>query len=330
MKKAITAFAQATVLASVALAAFATTAHAAYPEHPIRIVMPYPPGGGGDLLLRTLQTSLSNRLGGQTLVIDYKTGAAGNIGAADVAQAKPDGYTLLMAPTNNYVINQYLFPKMGFDPLKAFTPISLVVEQPYLLLIPGNTKATDYASFAKLAKEQGKTMNYGSPGAGTVPHISALMLSEHMGAGMTHVPYRGSHPALQSLASGETQMFIASYGIAAGQIQSGVVRPIAVASQQRLPALPDVPTTKQAGIPDGIVLGNWWGLAAPAGTDPAIIEKLAKAVAETVAEPEIQRKLIEQGSIPIANTPKQFQQVLGEQAGTWKAIIEKTGVRIGD
>ena len=327
MKKTLTVLSLA-LLASTA-ATFSVAANAAYPERAIRVVMPYPPGGGGDLLLRTLQISLEKQLG-QSLVIDYKTGAAGNIGTYDVARAAPDGYTLLMAPTNNYVINQFLFPNMGFDPLKSFAPISLVVEQPYLLLVSTALPATNYSEFAALAKKNGSAMNYGSPGAGTVPHISGLMLSKHLGSSMTHVPYRGSQPGLQALATNETQMFIASYGIAAGQIQGNKARAIAVAAGQRLESLPDTPTTKEAGIPDGIVLGNWWGLAAPQGTDPAILKKLSQAVKTAMNEPEIRRKLVEQGSIAVGNEPEQFQTLLQTEAETWRKIIEKTGVKIGE
>jgi len=306
---------------------FSGAASAAYPERSIRVVMPYPPGGGGDLLLRTMQASLEKQLG-QNLIIDYKTGAAGNIGTHDVVRAAPDGYTLLMAPTNNFVINQYLFDSMGFDPLKALAPISLVVEQPYLLLISNALPAKNYAEFAALAKKSGSALNYGSPGTGTVPHISGLMLARHLGAPMMHIPYRGSQPGLQALAGNETQMFIASYGIAAGQINGGKARPIAVASSQRLKSLPDVPTTEQAGIPPGIVLGNWWGLAAPQGTDPAIIKRLSDAVRQALNEPEIQGKLVEQGSIAVGSKPDEFKQVLQTEAKSWQAIIKQTGVRL--
>ncbi|HEY9279356.1 MAG TPA: tripartite tricarboxylate transporter substrate binding protein [Eoetvoesiella sp.] len=327
MRKALTILGLSLVASFVSF--FTTAASAAYPDRAVRVVMPYPPGGGGDLLLRTLQGSLEKQLG-QSLVIDYKTGAAGNIGSFDVAHAKPDGYTLLMAPTNNFVINQYLFPSMGFDPLKSFAPISLVVEQPYLLLISSALPAKNYKQFAELAKKNGKSMNYGSPGGGTVPHISGLMLSDYLGAHMTHIPYRGSQPGLQALAANETQMFIASYGIAAGQINGDKARPIAVASQKRLASLPDVPTTAEAGIPAGIVLGNWWGFAAPAGTDPAIVNRWAKAIKSAMAEPEIQRKLVEQGSIAVASTPDQFGQILQSEAKEWKGIIDKTGVKLGN
>ena len=327
MKKALTVL-SLILLASAAIPMVASTAHAAYPDRAIRMVMPYPPGGGGDLLLRTLQPALEKQLG-QSIVIDYKTGAAGNIGAGDVARAAPDGYTLLMAPTNNYVINQYLFPTMGFDPLQSFAPISLIAEQPYLLLVSAALPVKTYKDFEQYAKQHGATLNYGSPGAGTVPHISGLMLSDYMGAKMTHVPYRGSQPGLQALATNETQMFIASYGIAAGQINGDKARALAVASKTRLKSLPDVPTTAEAGIPSGIVLGNWWGLAAPRGTNEAIVNRLAQAVKAVIESPEIQQKFVEQGSISVANTPKEFTQVLQSEAALWKEIIDKTGVTIG-
>lgn len=317
------------VVAAAMVVAATTTVQAAYPERPIRVVMPYPPGGGGDLLLRTLQPIMERELG-QNIVIDYKAGAAGNIGAADVARAEPDGYTLLVAPTNNYVINQYLFKDMRFDPLEAFDPVSLLVEQPYLVLLPSALPVKNYGELKTYAQQNSGKLNYGSPGAGTVPHLSALMLADEMGANLVHVPYRGSHPALHALTANEIQLLIASYGIAAGQINAGMARPIAIASQTRLNTLPNVPTTGEAGIPDGIILANWWGMAAPKGTDPNILNRLAQAVRAAASDPEVKAKLLEQGSVAVASTPSEFAERMQREAGVWKGIIDKTGVTIGD
>lgn len=302
------------------------TAAAAWPEKPIRIVLPYPPGGGGDLVLRTIQPMLEKQLG-QTIVVDYKTGAAGNIGANEVANANPDGYTLLMGPTNNYVINQFLFPKMGFDPLTAFAPISVLVEQPYLVMISAEVPAKDFAEFSKYAKAGTTKLNFGSPGAGTVPHMSAQMLSDYLGVNMVHVPYRGSQPGLLALAGNEVQLFIASYGIVAGQVAAGKMRPIVVAAEKRLEVLPNIPTAAEVGVPPGVLLGNWWGLAAPRGTDKAIVTRLASEIRTVMSDPQVRRKFAEQGAIPIADSPDDFANRMRTESRQWKAIIEKTGVK---
>lgn len=306
---------------------FSTAAVFAYPERPIRIVLPYPPGGGGDLVLRNLQPSLEKHLG-QPVIVDYKSGAAGNIGTMEVVNAAPDGYTLLMAPTNNFVINQFLFPKMGFDPLTSLSPVSLLVEQPYLLTVSGALAARDFAEFAAYAKANPGKLNYGSPGSGTVPHISALMLSDHLAARMVHVPYKGSQPGVQVLIANDVQLFIASYGIVAGQISAGRIRALAVAADQRLPALAQVPTTAEVGLPPGLILSNWWGIAAPKGTGKEIVDRLAEAFKRAVNDQDVQRKFVEQGTLPVASSSQQFADRMRDEAQSWKAIITKTGVTV--
>lgn len=306
---------------------FVCHAAAAYPEKPIRVILPYSPGGGGDLILRTIQPLLEKRLG-QPIVVEYKPGAGGNIGAGEVARAAPDGYTLLLGATNNFVINQFLFPRMGFDPLQAFAPISLVVEQPYLVMVSSQTGANDYREFSKFAKANAGKLNYGSPGAGTVPQISALMLSQHLGADMVHVPYRGSQPALVALAANDVQLLIASYGIVAGQMSKGKIRALAVAADSRLESLPDVPTAAEVGVPPGILLSNWWGLVAPRGTDEAIVQRIARELRAVVKDVQTQNKLAQQGSIVVANEPEDFAKRIRTEAREWKAIIDKTGVKL--
>jgi tripartite-type tricarboxylate transporter receptor subunit TctC len=306
---------------------FSLGANAAYPEKPIRVILPYPPGGGGDLLIRAIQPMLEKRLG-QPIVVDYKTGAAGNIGAQEVVNAPPDGYTLLLGATNNFVINQYLFPKMGFDPATALAPVTVLIDQPYVLVISSKVPAQTFAEFAAHAKTQTGKLNFASPGSGTVPHMSALMLSDQLGAKMVHVPYRGSQPAVMAVVGNEVQLFLASYGIIAGQIAEGKMRPIVVAADKRLPLLPNVQTAAEAGVPPGILLGNWWGLAAPKGTDRAILQRLAREVKAVMDDPEIQKKFVTQGSVPVGSTPEEFSSRIQVESGQWKNIVEKTGVKI--
>jgi tripartite-type tricarboxylate transporter receptor subunit TctC len=302
---------------------------AEYPAKPIRIVLPYPPGGGGDIVLRTLQPGVEKRLG-QNLVVDYRPGAAGNIGMAEVAKAEPDGYTLVVGPTNNFVINQYLFKSMGFDPLSAFIPVSMLVENPYLVTVSAGVPANSFAGFAAYARANRGKLNFGSPGNATVPHLSGLMLSEYLGADMVHVPYKGSQPGLQALMTNEVQMFIASYGIVIGALKTGKARALAVSGRERLKPLPSVPTASQVSIPDGVLYSNWWALAAPQGTDGAIVNRLAEDFRAAAADAAIQAKFVDQGAIVITNSPAQASERMRQEALVWKAIVEKAGLKPND
>jgi tripartite-type tricarboxylate transporter receptor subunit TctC len=302
---------------------------AAYPAKPIRIVLPYPPGGGGDVVLRTLQPGVEKRLG-QNIVVDYRPGAAGNIGMAEVAKAEPDGYTLVVGPTNNFVINQYLFASMGFDPLSAFVPVSMLVENPYLVTVSAGVPAKSFAEFAAYAHGNRGKLNFGSPGNATVPHLSGLMLSEYLGADMVHVPYKGSQPGLQALMTNEVQMFIASYGIVIGALKTGKAKALAVSGSDRLKPLPSVPTASEVGIPEGLLYSNWWALAAPRGTDSDILNRLAEEFRAAAAEPAIQAKFVEQGAIVITNTPAQAGERIRLESQVWKTIIQKAGLKPTD
>lgn len=302
-------------------------AWAAYPERPIRVVLPYAPGGGGDVVIRTLQPALEKRLG-QSVIVDYKPGAAGNIGMAEVAKAQPDGYTLVIGPTNNFVINQYLFHSMGFDPLTAFVPVSMLVENPYFITVNSAVPANSLDEFAAHARKNRGKLNFGSPGNATVPHLSGLMLSEHFGADMVHVPYKGAQPGLQALMTNDVQMFIASYGIIVGPLKAGKLRALAVSGSERLRPLPNIPTASEAGIPNGILYSNWWALAAPRGTSSDIVNRLAQEFRAAAADPEIRGKFVEQGAIVITNSPGEAAARMRDEAEVWKRIIDRTGVKI--
>lgn len=317
------------LLAALALAAtVAFDARAVYPERPVRIVLPYPPGGGGDVVLRTLQPALEKRLG-QNVVVDYKAGAAGNIGMGEVVRAQPDGYTLVVGPTNNFVINQFLFPTMGFDPLAALAPLSMLVENPYFVTVSAAVPAATFAEFRAHARTNRGKLNFGSPGNATVPHLSGVMLSDLLGADMVHVPFKGAQPGLQALMANDVQMFIASYGIIAGPLKAGRLRALAVSGRERLKALATVPSAAEAGIPDGVLYSNWWAAAAPRGTDPAILQRVYEAFRAAAADPEIQGKFAEQGAIVITNSPAEALERMRDEARGWKAIIDRTGVKPG-
>ena len=306
--------------------AWATAAQAAWPEMPIRVVVPYPAGAAGDLAIRQILPALQARLG-QPLIVDNKAGAGGNIGTLEVVRAKPDGYTLLLGATNNFVINQHLYKNMGFDPLQALAPITKLVDVPSVLFISSAVPARSFREFADYAKARPGQLNFGSPGTGTTPHLSAFALSEAMGAQMTHVPYKGAQPGVTGLLGGEVQMFLVGYGVAGAHLPSGRIRALAVAARERLKAQPDLPTTAEAGVPD-VILSNWWGLAAPRGTDPAILKRLADEVHTVLAQPATQQYLSAQGFVAAGGMPEVFTRQLADEAVQWQGIIRKSGATV--
>ncbi|TEA77005.1 Bug family tripartite tricarboxylate transporter substrate binding protein [Allopusillimonas ginsengisoli] len=301
-------------------------AYAAYPDQPVRIVLPYAPSAAGDIVMRILQPLLSDELG-QPVVIEYKSGAGGNIGSQAVARAAPDGYTLVLGATNNFVINQYLYKDMGYDPLTDFEPIGKVVDVPAFIYLNTEIPAKDFAQFRDYAKAHPGELNYGTPGAGTTPALSGWLLSEAVQGDLVAIQYRGSGPGVQALLANEIQVYIGGYGIASSYLSTGKIIPLAVASAQRFDALPDVPTTAEVGIGDAVV-SNWWGLAAPVGTDKAIIDTLSAALQKALANPDAREKLAKLGFVVEPGSPEQFKASLAREAPYWKDVIEKSGVKL--
>ena len=313
--------------AFIASALFAASACAQYPEKPVRIVMPFSAGGAGDFIIRAVQAGMEKRLG-KPVVSEDKLGAAGNIGVGEVVKSAPDGYTLLFGPTNSFVINQFLFRKLGFDPLEALVPVTVLAETPLIVFINGSVPASNFAEFSNYARVNGAKLNYGSAGNATITHLSAYMLSEATGWKMTHVPYKGSQPATTALVANDVQLFINSYGgTGASFLATGKVRALAVGAPQRLKILPNVPTTAEVGIPESVIQANWWGIGAPRGADPAIVNRLSQDFRVALADPDVQKKYADAGIVPIGNSPAQFAEQVRKEARVWKAIVEKSGVK---
>lgn len=299
---------------------------ASYPDQPIKIILPYSPGSTGDLAIRHLQPLLTKELG-QTIIIEYKSGAGGNIGAQYVARAKPDGYTLLLGATNNFVINQFLYKDIGYDPFIDLAPISRVVYVPAFIYINAEVPATNFEEFKDYAKNHPGELNYGTPGAGTTPALSGWMLSEAVEGKMTEIGYRGSPPGVQALLANEIQVYIGGYGIASTHLPSGKLRALAVALPERYSELPEVPTTTEVGIDDAVV-SNWWGLAAPAGTDPAILARLEQALQKILENKELQKTLSTQGFVVGSGTSKSFKEEMKQEAPYWQEIVRKAKVEV--
>lgn len=303
----------------------APSAHAAWPQQPIRVVIPFAPGNSGEIALRSITPALEASIG-QKLVFDHRTGAAGNIGAQVVASAAPDGYTLLLGATNMFAINQFLMPDMAFDPVKAFAPITVLAESPAVLWTHPSLPARTLSEFIAYAKANPGKLNYGSSGIGTLPHLAVELLAQRAGIDLVHVPFRGSPPALTALLANEVQLFGVGLSVARGHWEAGRLNALAVTSRTRLPGAPSIPTVSESGLP-GYAAINFWALAAPAGTDRAIIERIATAAAAAVKSPEAQARFEELGMTPVGNTPDEFAAQLAEDVKQWQALIAARGIK---
>lgn len=302
------------------------TAVAAYPDKPITIIVPYSPGAAGDVIFRMLQPQLAQELG-ESLIVDYKTGAGGNIGSQYVANSKPDGYTLLFSATNNFVINQFVYKNIGYEPFDDLYVINKVADAPAIVYISSSTGAKNIDEFRDYVQKNKGQTNYGTPGAGTTPALSAWKLSKELGGDMLDIHYRGSAPGVQALLSGEVQMYIGGYGLASAFLQYDKVRAIGIALDERFPALPDVPTFKELGYEDTVV-SNWWALAAPAKTPVEITNKIEAALAKVTSNPELREKLLAQGYVLATATGTDFRTSLPKQADYWKSIVKEADLKI--
>lgn len=311
-------------LVALALTVLCAAPAFAWPDKPVTIVVPFPPGGGTDTGARIVGQKLSLKWG-QSVVIDNKGGAAGQVGADFVAKAKPDGYTLLMGNLGTQAINPALYKKLPYDPDKAFAPISLVAELPLAMMVNPSVPAKSAKEFIALAKNQPGKLNYSSSGAGGGPHLAAEMFKDATGTFIVHVPYRGGGPAITDLLAGNVQLSFMTVLEASGHIKAGKLRALAVTSEQRVSALPDVPSLTEGSIP-GFNSISWIGLVAPAGTPTAILEKISADVREIIEMPEVKNRLIDLGGIPKATTPADFSKLIDNDRKRYTAVIKERGI----
>ncbi len=312
-------------LAGAMVAAAQTTLAQVWPGKTIRIVYPYAGGGVGDAIFRLLEPGLEQRFK-QPFFIDNKAGAAGNIGTGDAVRAAPDGYTFLLAPTGNYSVNQYLF-KLGFDPLSQLEPVVAIADAPLFAVVSPAVTATSLKQLSDQVRATGSRFNYGSPGAGSPSHLAGASFSLMHGNVVEHISFRGTAPMTQSMLANDVQMAFPTQLAVAAQLKAGRLRPLAVLSKQRMPDLPDVPTSAEAGFPD-LVFGNWWVLSAPKGTDPAVINRLSTEIRQLLGEPEIKAKLVEMGQTPLGYGPAETAAFMRAEALKYKTLIERTGIRL--
>jgi tripartite-type tricarboxylate transporter receptor subunit TctC len=291
---------------------------AEYPTKPIMLIVPYAPGGSVDTVARIVGNEVSNEIG-QPIIIENRSGAAGNIGFETVARALPDGYTLLMA-SSPLAVNVSLYRKLGYDPVKDFAPISLMALQPNLLVVNHKLPVKTLAELIVYAKTNPSELNFGSSGVGTSQHLAGELFKRRAGVDIVHIPYRGGGPAMIDLVDGRLQMMFETIPSALPHVQSGQVRAIAITVGERSKMLPNVPTVSEAGLP-GFVSRGWLGVAAPAKTPKPIIDKLNAAITKTLAMPSVADRLTELGLQVKSTSPSEFATFIDQEIKDYRIII---------
>ena len=311
----------------LALAAPASGAQAqTYPNKPIRLVCPFPPGGAVDIASRSVAQALSQQLG-QPVTVDNRPGAGGNIGAEIVAKAAPDGYTLLMATSNILAINPALYSKVPFDSLKDFAPISIVVSLNNVLVLNPSVPYKSVAEVIAAAKAQPGKLTYASSGNGTSIHLSGELFKSMAGVDMLHIPYKGSAPAVTDLLAGQVNMMFDNIPSSLPHIKAGKLRALAVTGSKRASSLPDLPTIAEAAIP-GYESYVWFGVVAPAGTPPEIIKRLNTELAKAAVTPDFRDRLTGQGYDVLSTTPEQMTESIRSEMIKWGKIVKASGARV--
>ena len=309
----------------VALCAASPASAQEFPSKPIRIVIPYGPGGGTDNLTRLLVPALSEALG-QKIVVENRPGAATVIGSDIVAKAPADGYTLLATDTAIVINPALLRTKLPFDTLKAFTGVTMMATAPVLLVTHPSVPAKDLKELLALARGKPGALNYASGGNGTSTHLAAELMKQAAGVFITHIPYKGTGPAMNDLLGGQVQMQFAGISSAKQHVASGRLRAIALTGDGRNPAMPDVPTFAEMGVP-GVDANSWWGVYAPAGTPPAVLAKLNAAFVKALKTPAIAQRAAALGYLPIANSPAAHTAQMKQMVGSWTKVVDKAGIK---
>jgi len=298
-------------------------AAAEYPDRPVRMIVPFTPAGATDLLARLVGERLGAKLG-QSVVIDNRAGAGGNVGAEIAARAAPDGYTLLMGPASIYAISATLYPRLGYDLTKDLAPVSLVANVPHVLLVNNDLPVQSVPELIQMAKKNPGQLNIASQGSGTVSHLEAELLKHLAGIDMLHVPYRGSSPAILDLIGGRVHVMFDSIASALPHIRSGKVRAIAAASSTRSSLLPGVPTVAESALP-GYSAHSWLGIFVPAGTPGDIIGRLQRDLDVAINDPKAQARLADAGFEPKSSTPEEFAKLVREEMKKWRPIVKMSG-----
>lgn len=296
-----------------------------WPNRPIRMVVPYPPGGGTDVIARIIQEDLSKQLG-QTVVIENRGGAAGMIGTEAVARADPDGYTVLFT-LSSHTINPAIYKKLNFDTANDFASVSLVASLPQILVANTSFGANNVAELLKEAKAKPGELSYGSVGNGSPSHIAGELLGLRTGTRMQHIPYRGGGPAVNDVLGNQIPLLWVSIPAAAGFVKAGRLKPLAVSTVKRSPMFPDVPTVQESGVAD-FEVDSWYAMFVPSKTPQPVIDRLSKAIAVAVQKPEIKEKLLGQGAVAVGSTPKQLDTVVKTELSKWASLAKEANIKL--
>ena len=316
----------ACVAAGAALTPLATLAQAAYPAKPIRLIVPFPPGGGTDILSRLVAQKLTESAK-WTVVADNRAGAGGTIGITEAAKAAPTGYDLVMGQKDNMVVGPWLYKNLPWDPTKDFAPIAHVAYTPVIIATSANSRFKTLADVVAAAKAAPDSITYGSPGNGTTIHLAGDLFEKAAGIKIRHVPYKGSNPAMMDALAGNVDLLVSSVPSAMGQIKSGKLRPLAVTSAKRSTSLPDVPTVAEQGFKDFDV-STWYGVFAPAGTPKEIVTAVNAEINKLLATPEMKDAIHAQGAEPQAMSPEQFGTQLKADYQKWRGIVQASGATL--
>jgi tripartite-type tricarboxylate transporter receptor subunit TctC len=318
-------------MAASLVAALPAAAQTAWPSKPVKIVVPFAPGGTTDILARAVAPELSKAFG-QPFIVENRAGAGGNLGADVVAKSPGDGYTLLMGTVGTHGINKALYEKMPFDPQKDFVPITLVAGVPNVMVVNAEkAKAmgiNNVNDFIRVAKASPGKLNMASSGNGTSIHLAGELFKSMTGTFMLHFPYRGSSPALLDLLAGNTDVMFDNLPSSMPHIKAGKLKALAVTSAQRSAALPEVPTVEEAAGLKGFEASSWFGLLAPAGTPPDVVSRIQQQVAKALNEPAIKEKLLAQGAIPSGNTPAEFTKFIDAEIKKWAQVVKASGAKV--
>jgi tripartite-type tricarboxylate transporter receptor subunit TctC len=316
------------IIRAVALAAasVAAIAQAQYPNKPIRMVVPFPAGGTTDIMARAVAADLQKAFG-QPVVVENKAGAGGNIGSDFVAKSAPDGYTLLMGTVGTHAINVTLYPKMPYDAVKDFVPVSLVAGVPNVLVSAPTFPVNSVKELIDSAKKDPDKVTFASSGSGTSIHLSGELFKMLTGTQMTHVPYKGSSAAIPDVMSGQVNVMFDNAPSVMPHIKGGKLKAIAVTSGKRSPALPNVPTIAESGVA-GFEASSWFGVLAPAGTPKDIIDKLSQAIAKALQTPEMKERMAAQGADAVGNTSEQFAAHIKTEIDKWAKVVKASGAKV--
>jgi len=316
-------FALAFVLSLAATIAPLAASAQAYPTKPIKLIVPFPPGGSNDVVARGIAAQLSTRLD-KPVIIENVGGAGGLIGTEMAAKAPPDGYTLILISVA-FAFNPSIY-KLPYDPATAFVPVAILGAGPVVIAVTSKLPVGNLKELLALAREKPGSLNYATAGVGSFQHLASELFKQQAGIDIVHVPFKGGGPAMMDVIAGNTQIAVGSLVQMLPQIKGGKLKALGVGSAARIPALPDVPTISEAGVP-GFEVTNWWGICAPAGTPRAVIEKLNRELSAIVASSETKKRFEAEGADPLQMSPEEFGRFIAQETAKWSRVVREAGIR---